>query len=162
MNTDQAIAAEVSHYLQSQPLAQADFAAQHGPELAAAQREVAEQQPDLMPQWLTALPCRHLLAIFDCCFAGAFRWASTRALAPLPATIYRERDDRFRRDPAWQVLTSAAYDQTALDFLQGDPQRGSDGQHSPFANALFAALAGAGRHPPGLYCWLTEDAQPHT
>ena len=27
--------------------------------------------------WLEALPCRHMLAIFDCCFAGAFRWAAT-------------------------------------------------------------------------------------
>ena len=48
--------------------------------------------------WLTALHCRHMLAILDCCFAGAFRWAATRqfgtaglevhpqgTLRPLPA-----------------------------------------------------------------------------
>ena len=35
MNTDQAIAAEVSQYLQTQPLAQADFAALDGPKLTA-------------------------------------------------------------------------------------------------------------------------------
>ncbi len=50
MNTDQAIAAEVSQYLQSQPLAQADFAAQYGPELEAIQREVADQMPEDEPQ----------------------------------------------------------------------------------------------------------------
>jgi WD40 repeat protein len=91
--------------------------------------------------WLVALPCRHLLAILDCCFAGAFRWASTRDARPLPAVIHRERYDRFIRDPAWQVLTSAAFDQQALDVLG---QRGERGQHSPFALALFEALAGAG------------------
>lgn len=49
MNTDQAIATEVSQYLQTQPLAQAAFAAQHGPELEASHRDVAQQQPDLAP-----------------------------------------------------------------------------------------------------------------
>ncbi|MFN8491640.1 MAG: hypothetical protein U0350_28840 [Caldilineaceae bacterium] len=49
MNTEHEIAAEVSQYLQSQPLAQADFAAQHGPELEASHRDVAQQQPDLEP-----------------------------------------------------------------------------------------------------------------
>jgi uncharacterized caspase-like protein len=28
------------------------------------------------------LPCRHFLGIFDCCFAGAFRWSATRRLSP--------------------------------------------------------------------------------
>lgn len=46
MNTDQEIAAEVSQYLQSQPLTQADFAAQHGAELD----EVATQGPADGPQ----------------------------------------------------------------------------------------------------------------
>lgn len=50
MNTDQAIAAEVSQYLQSQPLAQTDFAEQYGPELEAAHRGVADQLPDSGPQ----------------------------------------------------------------------------------------------------------------
>ena len=50
MNTDQEIAAEVSQYLQSQPLSQADFAAQYGPELEAAHRDVAAQVPESAPQ----------------------------------------------------------------------------------------------------------------
>ena len=99
---------------------------------------------------LITLKCRHMLAILDCCFAGAFRWSSTRNLQlVLPPILHKERYDRYIRDPAWQVLTSAAYDQSALDILAGDVvgKRGAidsaDGQHSPFALALFAALSGA-------------------
>jgi len=101
-------------------------------------------------RWLDALKCRHMLAILDCCFAGTFRWASTRSLPALPPKIYKERYDRFIRDPAWQVLTSAAYDQKALDLLADNAigRRvviGADNQrHSPFALALFDALIGAG------------------
>lgn len=99
---------------------------------------------------LIALPCRHLLMILDCCFAGAFRWASTRAIRLLlPPVLHRERYDRFVRDPAWQVITSAAYDQRALDVIAGAAvgTRGAlssaAGPHSPFAAALFEALSGA-------------------
>ena len=95
--------------------------------------------------WLTALPCRHMLAILDCCFAGAFRWSATRDLGALPEVIHKERYDRYLLSPAWQVLTSAAYDQKALDVLAGDAKRGArageQGLHSPFALALFDALA---------------------
>jgi hypothetical protein len=66
------------------------------------------RMPDLH-QALCALPCRHLLAILDCCFAGAFRWSSMRDVVQLPSVIHRERYDRFIRDPAWQVITSAAH-----------------------------------------------------
>ncbi len=93
--------------------------------------------------WLTELPCRHMLAILDCCFAGAFRWASTRHIGALPDVIHRERYDRYLRSPAWQVLTSAAYDQKALDVLGGNVlgRREADGrQHSPFAQALIDGL----------------------
>ncbi|HSN75548.1 MAG TPA: caspase family protein, partial [Anaerolineae bacterium] len=69
--------------------------------------------------WLTALPCRHMLAILDCCFAGAFRWSATRHIGALPDVIHKERYDRYLLSPAWQVLTSAAYDQKALDVLNG-------------------------------------------
>lgn len=124
--------------------------------------------------WLAALECRHLLAILDCCFAGAFRWASTRALRPLPKVLHDQRYLRFIRDRAWQVLTSAAYNQTALDILAGDTARGLrdlEGQpHSPFAAALFAALAGAGDLVPAgtgdgvitaseLYVYLRDSVE---
>jgi hypothetical protein len=96
---------------------------------------------------LDRLPCRHLLLVLDCCFAGAFRWSSTRDLGALPEVIHRERFDRYIRDPAWQVITSAACDQKALDVLSGEAigLRGRDPNqagHSPFAAALLRALQG--------------------
>ncbi|HEX7312945.1 MAG TPA: caspase family protein [Pyrinomonadaceae bacterium] len=93
---------------------------------------------------LTALPCRHMLVILDCCFAGAFRWSSTRDLRPVPAVLHRERYERFILDPAWQAITSAAHDQKALDVLAGEPvgRRGDGQSHSPFARALLSALEG--------------------
>lgn len=98
--------------------------------------------------WLKELPCRHLLVVLDCCFAGAFRWSSTRHLQTLPEKLYRERYARFIRDRAWQVITSAAFDQKALDILDGSVigrrERTQQSPHSPFALALFDALAGAG------------------
>ncbi|MCB0108754.1 MAG: caspase family protein, partial [Caldilineaceae bacterium] len=96
---------------------------------------------------LASLPCRHCLIILDCCFAGAFRWASMRTLTAPAGPLYRERYERFLRSPAWQVLTSAAYDQEALDALVtvGFGAREVEGHaHSPFALALFDALTGAG------------------
>jgi hypothetical protein len=93
-------------------------------------------------QALTELPCRHFLGILDCCVAGAFRWSSTRDVSTVPEVIYRERYDRFLQDPAWQVITSAAYDQKALDIVSLREQPGSMRSHSPFAEALFTALRG--------------------
>jgi hypothetical protein len=131
---------------------------------------------------LGALPCRHLLLILDCCFSGAFQWASrTRAIGSLmPKRIYKERFDRFVLDPAWQVITSAAYDQKALDVLQGRPtgDRGvvataAGEAHSPFALALFDALAGEADFPAGrdgdgvitateIYAYVRDRVEPAT
>ncbi|MFS0519399.1 caspase family protein [Nostoc sp. UIC 10607] len=91
---------------------------------------------------LEKLPCRHFLGILDCCFAGAFRWSSTRDLLTAPEVIHQERYDRFITDSAWQVITSAAYDQKALDAFFLNSDRGQIGNHSPFAAALIEALAG--------------------
>ena len=92
---------------------------------------------------LNALPCRHMLAILDCCFAGAFRWASLKREIVPKVTVYKERYDRFISDRAWQVITSAADDQKALDSW-GSRGKVVDGNevHSPFAKALFDALRG--------------------
>ena len=93
---------------------------------------------------LGQLKCRHCLVILDCCFGGAFRWSSTRDIAAdVPQKIHKERFDRFMRDPAWQVITSAAYDQKALDILALEDDRGQTGEHSPFAAAVMQALQGA-------------------
>lgn len=101
-------------------------------------------------QALLQLPCRHLLGVLDCCFAGAFRWSSTRKLIPAElGTIHKERFDRFIQDPAWQVITSASFDQTASDGFDLKDDRGQKGEHSPFAAALIEALQGkADVYPP--------------
>ncbi len=91
---------------------------------------------------LSKLPCRHFLGILDCCFAGMFRWSSTRDISYVPDVIYKERYDRFIQDAAWQIITSAAYDQRALDSLSIETDRGQVGNHSPFATALLEALSG--------------------
>lgn len=94
---------------------------------------------------LDQLPCRHFLFILDCCFAGSVRGANMgqakqRDLMVMPKKLYFERYTRFIKDPAWQVLTSSAADQTSsdapFDELAGNPE------HSPFAEALFTALEG--------------------
>ncbi len=74
-----------------------------------------------LADWLDGLSCRHLLLVLDCCFAGAFRWSSTRDLDVVPEVIHKERYDRYIRDAAWQVITSAAHDQKAADVATYKP-----------------------------------------
>ena len=89
--------------------------------------------------WLAKLECKHLFVILDCCFAGAFRWASYRKLIPIAEEITKAHYDRFIRFPAWQVLTSASHNQEALEFLNNrDIESSKD--HSPFAAGLIEAL----------------------
>jgi WD40 repeat protein len=128
---------------------------------------------------LSKLPCRHFLGILDCCFAGAFRWSSTRDVGlECDEVLHKERYDRFIQDPAWQAITSASYDQKALDSLAVNSERGQKGQHSPFAAALIEALAGkADLYPPAepgkpggdgvitateLYLYLRDAVEPAT
>jgi len=129
---------------------------------------------------LTQLSCRHFLGIFDCCFAGAFRWSATRDVLVPPKVIHKERYERFITDPAWQVITSAASDQSALDAYDlKNTNRDFQGEHSPFATALIEALQGeADRYPPAtkpdkpagdgvmtateLYLYLRERVEPDT
>ena len=75
---------------------------------------------------LSGLACKHLLLLLDCCFAGAFRWSpDAQHLRARPATLYRERYERYLRDPAWQVITSAASDERALDTVAGGTSDGA-------------------------------------
>jgi WD40 repeat protein len=100
---------------------------------------------------LLKLPCRHFLGILDCCFAGAFKWSNTRELMSVEqGTIHQERFDRFIQDPAWQIITSAASDQLAVDsFELKSSNRSKEGNHSPFAASLIKALEGyADAFPP--------------
>jgi Caspase domain len=121
------------------------------------------------------LPCRHVLLILDCCFAGSIRWASTQRNVDalfLPKRIYKERFERYLMDKAWQVLASASHDQMAFDSLKGfKNDRDTEGlQHSPFALALFDALMGKGDIVPAdggdgiitateLYLYLREQVE---
>lgn len=106
---------------------------------------------------LAGLPSRHLLLLLDCCFAGAFRWSAGRdVVAEAPATLYRERYERFLETPAWQVITSTAHDEQAADVVGGLPVGKRDGGgdiHSPFLQALLRGLSGEAdlfpRHPDG-------------
>ncbi|OIP67755.1 MAG: hypothetical protein AUK43_18460 [Oscillatoriales cyanobacterium CG2_30_40_61] len=95
---------------------------------------------------LKKLGCHHLLVILDCCFAGMFNWAGHRKMIPVLKTVYKEHYDRFIRYPAWQVITSSAQDQEALDIATlAQDKRGSmtdqnQELHSPFALGLLEGL----------------------
>ncbi|QHG20510.1 caspase family protein [Nostoc sp. ATCC 53789] len=131
-----------------------------------------------LQEYLSDLPCRHFLGILDCCFAGAFRWSTTRDLLVAPEVIHKERYDRFITDPAWQIITSAAYDQKALDAFNLNTERGHIDGHSPFAAALLEALTGSADvyptasngKPSGdgiitateLYLYLRDAVEPAT
>ena len=92
------------------------------------------------------LSCRHLLLVLDCCNAGAFRFAQTRAVGGTKRPLYKSQYERYRNGVAWHVLTAAAHDETADDAAPFTNDRGeSQGQrgHSPFAQALIEGLLGA-------------------
>jgi len=97
---------------------------------------------------LQELPCRHLLLILDCCFAGTFRWSGRREAIFTAPALYEERYQLYLRTPAWQFLASSAYDERALDVLasyslgQREPPRGTQARHSPFCLALLRGLLG--------------------
>lgn len=98
----------------------------------------------LLEQFST-LKCRHLLIILDCCFAGSIQWA-TRFRATYDTfvkKIFREKFDRYVSDQAWQILTSSAYDEKAVDELLNLGARDSivTGSNSPFARVLIEALS---------------------
>ncbi|KAA2238823.1 hypothetical protein F0L74_21655 [Chitinophaga agrisoli] len=92
---------------------------------------------------LNNLKCKHLFLILDCCYAGAFRWANrTRGIiCDVPKNIYFERFRQYATNKAWQVLTSSAHDQKAVDTLRLGKREGDDkGMLSPFAEVLVKAL----------------------
>lgn len=91
--------------------------------------------------------CKHLLVVLDCCYAGAFRWGrNTRGPgADIPKTIYYERFKQYTTNKAWQVLTSSAHDQKAIDSLTPGMRvgnRGGDTALSPFAKLFIDGIGG--------------------
>lgn len=123
---------------------------------------------------LLALPCRHMLVVLDCCFAGAFRWANTRQVAPAAAQLHKERFRWFVQDAAWQAIASAAHDEEAIDIAGAKPlgKRDDNHAHSPFAAALIRGLRGAADLPAGaaagdgvitateLYLYIEAELRP--
>ena len=104
---------------------------------------------DLLHDVVVDLPCQHGLIIMDCCFAGAFKWSTgyRDVIFDLPGVLYEQRFYQYAKDPAWQVITSSASDQKAVDILTDRILgfRNEEGEeHSPFALALFAGLDGEG------------------
>jgi hypothetical protein len=100
---------------------------------------------------LAQLGYHHLLVVVDCCFAGSFRWSSTRDVMAAPAILYKERFARYSDARAWQAIASSSHRQRALDVLAGAVVGAREGEdaHSPFAAALLEGLAGAADlYPP--------------
>ncbi|MEL7222685.1 MAG: caspase family protein, partial [Bacteroidota bacterium] len=110
---------------------------------------------DVFHEAISKLPCQHGMLILDCCFAGAFKWSTgfRDVVFDLPGIIYEERFYQYAQDPAWQVITSSAADQKAVDILS-DRSLGmrntGEAQHSPFALALLEGLAGEADTTPKI------------
>ena len=113
---------------------------------------------------LEALPSKHLLVILDCCFAGSFRWASTRDVLVEGRPLFDSQYERYLQGTAWQALTSASHNQVAMDISPGYANTRDGevaGRHSPFALALINGLAGnadssRGGHEPDGVITATE------
>ena len=130
---------------------------------------------NVVRQAIERLPCRHLLVVLDCCFAGSFRWSSARDAMLVSQPLYDSQLARYLDGEAWQALTSASHDQRAADTLPGrrntrDP--GTSDDHSPFASALLRGLSGSAdsaraQQPPDgvitateLYQYLFDELVP--
>ena len=61
------------------------------------------------------LKSRHLLLILDCCFGGAMAHDFFRGGGEGDRPIYYSEYKRFVEGTAWQLLSSASFDQQALD-----------------------------------------------
>lgn len=115
------------------------------PQDASKQSDANYVSMSMLSSTLEKLACRHVFVILDCCFSGAFRWASTRNLIFSPELVHEERYHWFIRGQAWQALASTSPDELALDIASGSVlgMRDTEKEHSPFAKALLTGLAGS-------------------
>lgn len=94
---------------------------------------------------LAKLDCQHVFIILDCCSAGAMPQTQATRSAFRPPPLYWDYLQRYVGHKARQVLTSAAHNQQASDVAPGYKVGVRDlndkAAHSPFALALFEALA---------------------
>lgn len=101
---------------------------------------------NVLHETLHSLECKHGLLVLDCYFAGSFKWSTgfRDVVFNLADMLYEERFYRFVQHPAWQVITSSAHDQKALDIINEDPlgkrESNEDNFNSPFAKALKQAI----------------------
>lgn len=126
----------------------------------AARDDPATYLPMLeVHNYLTRLPCRHLLVVLDCCFAGVFGRTITRDAAPV-RRLHRRRYERFTGSLAWQVLTSA-HNEPAADVFEA---RARVDQHSPFAHALLDALQNPESAAPtaSMRVWMADGVMTVT
>jgi WD40 repeat protein len=94
---------------------------------------------DWLVECLNKLDVKHLLVVLDCCFAGSLEWACLkwREVNLVPTIVYKQHFQVYATDKARQVITSAAFDEEAVDH-----RRDSDRVYSPFAKAFIDGLAG--------------------
>ncbi len=85
---------------------------------------------------LSRLVSRHLMLVLDCCFGGALSFDFFRGGDGPERPVYYSEYRRFVEGSAWQMLSSASYNQQAMDRNPRDPEQ----QHSPFAEALIEGL----------------------
>ena len=83
------------------------------------------------------LMSRHLLLVLDCCFGGAMSFDFFRGSSTRDRPIYYSEYKRFVEGTAWQLLSSASFNQQALDRDPRNPGQ----RHSPFVEALIEALS---------------------
>ena len=97
---------------------------------------------------LEALNVKHLLLVLDCCFGGAIRWASKYRNAGFISEekISLQHYKYFTEQHSWQVMTSTAPDQSALDFFS----HGKVKNHSPFANLFLNGLTSRAKINKGI------------
>ncbi len=121
-------------------------------------------QMETLRDKLTSIDAHHLFVVLDCCNSGAFQFGNSRrgGVRKDSAELTYERYVRYLKHPAYQVLTSAAFNETAADVdIRGDEEEPSPGwskwptfpndkgPHSPFARAFVNGLKGAANGPFG-------------